>query len=269
MTGQEIPLVLGGHSFISQLGSDPLASERTQIEIVEACLDNGICWFDTTYQPERIALGRALKALGRRHQAKIIAWNFFADFGPGDEVGGPSTYQPHHIDLMLEQLETDYIDRLVVHAMGDEEENRRQEALAQTWQAKGYVGSLGVWHPGQDALEQYGTRNPYSFMVRPYSVTTPDAAPAFAACKQLGWENLACSPFKRGWEVDRLVERAGPASRARLVDHMLRYSVFQPNVDRLIVAMRKTDWVRANVDSYQRGPLAADERWWLEGVCQI
>src|SRR5207245_5590621 len=80
----EIPLILGGHSFISQLGNDPPASEQEQHRIVETCLDHGIRWFDTTYQPERVALGNVLHALGRRGEATILAWNFFTDFSPGD-----------------------------------------------------------------------------------------------------------------------------------------------------------------------------------------
>ena len=273
MPDREVPLVLGGHSFISQLGSDPPLTEREQIAIVGACLDNGIRWFDTTYQPERVALGRALAALDRRDEATIVAWNFFRDFGPGDEVGGPDYYRAHHIDLLLAQLQTDRIERLVVHAMGDEQENGRQEALAMSWQAKGYVGLLGVWHPGADAVERYGARNPYRFMVRPYNVTTRDAAPAFAASVALGWETLACSPYVRGWELDRLVKGAGARCgsagiRAKLADHMLRYALFEPNVDRTIVAMRKVEWVGANVASYQKGPLTAEERAWLEDVCR-
>jgi aryl-alcohol dehydrogenase-like predicted oxidoreductase len=58
----EIPLILGGHSFISQLGNDPPVSDRDQHRIAESCLDHGIQWFDTTYQPERIALGKVLRA---------------------------------------------------------------------------------------------------------------------------------------------------------------------------------------------------------------
>jgi aryl-alcohol dehydrogenase-like predicted oxidoreductase len=277
ITQPTVPLILGGHSFIRQLGSDPQATEQEQAQIVAACLDSGINRFDTTYQPERLALGRALKALGRRDQATIIAWNFFLDFGPEDEVGGPSYYQPHHIECLLEQLQTDYVDDLVVHAMGDESENRRQQALAVSWQEQGLVGALGVWHPGADAKERYGSRrgsahNPYRFMVRPYNVTSAGAEPAFATAKRLGWETLACSPFVRGWELDRLVERAelthaGPEDlRAKLADHMLRYSLFAPHVDRLIVSMRKVEWVHANVASWRRGPLSSDERAWLESL---
>jgi aryl-alcohol dehydrogenase-like predicted oxidoreductase len=262
-----LPLVLGGHSFIQQLGADAMAPADEQIAIVKACLDNGITWFDTTYQPERIALGRALAQLGRRDEATIIAWNFFVDFAPGGEVGGPAHYQPHHIDLMCEQLRTERIDYLVVHSMGDPKEDRRQEELAQLWQQQGRVKRLGTWWPPADADMAFGTQSPYAFMVRPYNVTTADAPAAFAACKRLGWETLACSPFVRGWELDKMVQReqqseggATEAIRSDLADLMLRYSLFSPNVDRLIVASRKAEWVANNARSVRRGPLSAEER---------
>ena len=266
-------LVLGGHSFISQLGSDPVASGEQQAAIVQACLDGGIAWFDTTYQPERVALGKALERSGRRADATIIAWNFFTDFGPDEGVGGAAAYQPHHLQLMLDQLRTDTIDCLVVHGIGDAKEDARQLELAARWQQDGCVGRLGTWPPPANAAEVFGADGPYSFMVRPYNVNTRDAARAFAACKGLGWENLACSPFVRGWELDKLVERVrrregGNADtiRSRLADHMLRYSVFAQYVDRLIVAMRKVEWVDANIESMRRGPLAPDEARWLEGA---
>ena len=87
----DIPLVLGGHSFISQLGNDLPASDQERYAIVESCLDCGIRWFDTTYQPERIALGRVLRGLGRRHEASILAWNFFSDFLPSEQLDSQNT----------------------------------------------------------------------------------------------------------------------------------------------------------------------------------
>ena len=90
-------LILGGHSFITQLGSDPAPDEKTQDAIVAACLDAGVNWFDTTYLPERVALGNALKRLGRRNEAQLIAWNFFTGFGPDGSVGGHAPYEPRHL----------------------------------------------------------------------------------------------------------------------------------------------------------------------------
>jgi len=262
-----VPLILGGHSFISQLGNDPRAGRDELTELVAACLDNGITCFDTTYQPERVALGRALAELRRRDEAEIIAWNFFADFDDGGELGGADAYRPHHVDSMLEQLQTDRIDYLVVHFIGDEGEDRRQEELAIHWRQQGLVGRLGTWAPGPGAVDRYGRDNPYSFMVQPYNTGTPNAAEAFAAAKHLGWETLACSPFYRGWRLDKLVETAGsddPAAlRARVADHMLRHSLYQPDVDRLIVAMRRPAWVAANVAGVRAGPLTDAEIQWL------
>ena len=272
----DVPLVLGGHSFIGQLGNEPRPSEDTQCAIVEACLDNGIYWFDTTHRPERVALGKALHKLGRRDEAIIIAWNFFDDVGvgPEDRLDGAAPYQRHHIAQMMGQLQTTLIDCLVVHPVaGGEAVNAAQLELALEWQKDGYVGMLGTWEPGEDALERFGMENPYDFMVRPLNVATPTAGPAFAAAKRLGWHTLAASPFVRGWHLDSLVAAArmswrGSESdlRRRLADHMLRYSLFHPNVDRVITAMRRVEWVTANVESVRRGPLTTSERQWLDSI---
>jgi aryl-alcohol dehydrogenase-like predicted oxidoreductase len=263
----DTPLILGGHSFISQLGNDPPAPEREQLRIVESCLNHGIAWFDTTYQPERVALGNLLHTLGRRGEATILAWNFFTEFSPGDEVGLPEHYRPGHIDIILEQLRTAYVDCLVVVPLDDPEENQRQEDLVIDWRTKGYVRSLGLWISDPAVLQRDRDRNPFRFAIRPFNVTTDDAAPIFAACKAAGWETLATSPFFRGWELDRVISAASARGygdpetlRPALADLMLRFSLFQRDVDRVIVAMRKVEWVMRNLESVSRGPLTAEER---------
>ena len=269
----EIPLILGGHSFISQLGNDPPASEQEQHGIVETCLDHGIRWFDTTYQPERVALGNVLHALGRRGEATILAWNFFTDFSPGDPVGLPEYYRAGHIDVILEQLHTAYVDCLVVVPLDDPAENQRQEDLMVEWQRKGYVRSLGFWIQDPAIIGHYRNQNPFRFAIRSFNITTDDAAPVFAACKRSGWETLATSPFFRGWELDRMIAEAsargyGDAGilRSMVADLMLRFSLFQSNVDRVIVAMRKVGWIMRNLESVSRGPLTAEEHRFLQGL---
>ena len=264
----EAPLVLGGHSYISQLGNEPLAPEREQQRIVEACLNHGIRWFDTTYQPERIALGKALDALGRRDEATILAWSFFTDFGPTEPVGEPEPYRAGHIDVMLEQLRTDHLDGLVVVPTDDPEENRHQVELATAWQRSGYVRSLGVWISDPAIVDRYRDTPTFRFAVHPCNVTTDDAAAVFAACKRAGWETLATSPFVRGWGLDRLVAAAAASGdtgdlRAVLADAMLRFALFQPGVDRVVVAMRRSEWIAPNLASVTRGPLSARELRWL------
>lgn len=262
----EIPLILGGHSFISQLGNDPPASEQEQLRIVEACLDRGIRWIDTTYQPERVALGKLLDRLGRRADAAILAWNFFTDFAPGDPVGGASYYNPEHIGVILEQLRTSYVDCLVVVPLDDPEKNHQQEELALSWRKKGYVRSLGLWVEDMANSEHRRDKNEFRFAIRPVNVTIEGADRVFAAWKMSGWETIATSPFFRGWELDKMVAEASARGlsgserlRPMLADLMLRFSLFQPGVDRLIVAMRKEEWIVRNLESVSKGPLTSKE----------
>src|SRR5271170_2185174 len=180
----EIPLILGGHSFISQLGNDPAASEKEQHAIVESCLDHGIRWFDTTYQPERVALGKVLHLLGRRDEATILAWNFFTDFAPDDPVGEAGYYCPGHIDIILEQLRTPYLDCLVVVPLDNPEKNQQQEELVLRWQSQGYVRTLGFWVPDLATIEHVRNNKSFRYAIRPFNITTGDAGPVSAACKK-------------------------------------------------------------------------------------
>jgi aryl-alcohol dehydrogenase-like predicted oxidoreductase len=266
----EIPLILGGHSFIKQLGNDPAASEQEQRMIVETCLEHGIRWFDTTYQPERVALGKVLNGLGRRDEARIFAWNFFRSFTLEDQVGEAEYYRAEHIEIILEELRTSYVDCLVMASLDDPEQNQWQEQLLIDWQKRGYVRALGLWISDPLLIERYQQRNPFKFAIRPFNVGTPDAASIFAACKKSGWETLATSPFGRGWELDRMIAKAvsggyGNADSLRplIADLMLRFSLFQSNVDRVIVAMRNSAWVGYNCASVSRGPLTVEELRWL------
>lgn len=244
-------LILGGHSFIAQLGSDPVPDDATQDAIVAACLDLGITTFDTTYLPERVALGKSLKRLGRRSEAQLLAWNFFTDFGPDDSVGGHVSYEPQHIGQMLRELQSEHIEHLVVHPVSDPAAQERQEALAVSWHAQGLVGRLGTWMPPLNTAKS----SPYAFAVAPCNVTcADDAIPRFAAYKALGWETLATSPFVRGWELDKRTESEAK-DKASVADEMLRFSAFFPNVDKLIVAMRRPEWVAMNCQSITRGAL--------------
>ena len=270
-----LPLILGGHSFFSTLGNDPVPDPDAQADLVNTCLDHGIRWFDTTHQPERSALGAALNQLGRRGEAVIIAWNFLEVLTPNGPLDRPRLFQSGDLELILAQLQTDYLDLLVLHEIdrGTNDDRKRLEETGLEWQARGIVKALGCWAPGADAVAKYGADNPYAFMVRPYNIASNDAPPAFAACKELGWENYACSPFVRGWELDKMVGaalRLEPGNafemKARVADHMLRYSLYQPHVDKLINAIRRPDWIAPNIASVRRGPLSGAEATWLQEV---
>jgi aryl-alcohol dehydrogenase-like predicted oxidoreductase len=261
--------MLGGHSFVQQLGNDPIPDPGAAVEVVAACLDAGIRWFDTTFRPERIALGAALARLGRRDEATIACWSHFRIFGPEDEYEYPIPLEPHHLEVMTEDLQTDRIDAVVVSPVATRdcpEKQEEQEAVAARWKADGRVRLLGAYRPGADADQRFGPDNPYDFQVQPHHVEE-DATEVFRACRRLGWMNIACTPFGRGWTLDRIVEKEGRAGdggfRAHVADLMLRYSLYSLEVDRLIVAMRRPEWVEPNVESARRGPLSDEERTWL------
>lgn len=267
----ELPLMLGGHSFVQQLGNDPIPDPGLGAEIVAACLDAGIRWFDTTFQPERIALGAALGQLGRRDEAIITCWSHFRNFGPEDEHERPVPLEPHHLDIMAQNLQTDRVDAVVVSPVATRncpERQPEQEAVAVSWKESGRVRLLGTYRPGADAVDVFGPDNPYDFQVHPHNVEE-DVTEVFRACRKLGWQNIACTPFGRGWTLDRIAEQEGragdPGFLAHVADLLLRYSLYTPEVDRLSVAMRKPEWVQPNVESVGRGPLSDEERAWLLG----
>lgn len=266
------PLVLGGHSFIPDLGNEPLQGLDEQLAIVDQCLDLGINCFDTTYEPERIALGHILEELDRRHEAQIIVWNFFIDADSGDHLGPPVPYTKSHLERILAQLHTDYIDRLVVHPVPDVAANVQQMAVARAWVDAGQVGLLGTWAPGANPIDTFGEENPLEFMVTPRNVGQP-STDSLRASKSLGWRTFATSPFNRGWLLDQLVDAAdestSPADeRTRIADAMLRYSMHHPDVDHLIVGIRQRAWIELNLSSVARGPLSADEEQWLLDLYQ-
>ena len=266
----EVPLILGGHSFFSSMGNDPLPSEAEARNIVSACLDAGIRLFDTTLQPERVALGKALHELGRRDEAYVIAWNFMTVLAPADRKERPIGFQPAHLEQLLAELQTDYLDAVVIHDLDDgtPEEHLRQEALVAEWQRAGQVKDMGFWAPGENDAARFAEHNPFSFMVRPLNAyNAAEAAPHFKMSQEtLGWKTYACSPFIRGWFLDKMAEAGAlrGVTKPQLADHLLRYSLFHPNVDRVVTGIRKEEWVAANVRSAQRGPLSAEERTLIE-----
>ena len=267
---EEVPLILGGHSFFRTMCNDPIPSPAEAREIVSTCLDAGIRMFDTTLSPEKVALGRALEELGRRDEAYLIAWNFLTPMAPADSAERPTEFRPEHLDQLLSELRTNRIDALVIHDLdtGISDKYARMEALVIDWQRQGHITDLGFWSPDETTLARFEQHNPFSFMVRPLNAyNAAEVAPHFKVSQEsLGWKTYACSPFIRGWFLDKMVAEgaASGVNKIQLADLLLRYSLFHPHVDKVITAIRRTKWVRPNVNSVQAGPLSEDERLLVE-----
>ncbi len=267
-------LILGGHSFITQLGTDPCPAEAEADALVAACLDQGITHFDTTYRPERIALGASLARLGRRSEARLIAWNFFKTFdATATDPGGPEAYREEDLAGLCADLRTEFIDELVIHRVGDAEADEAQENLALRWQREGRVGRLGAWCPGP-GFSTWPRRAAYAFVVEPCNLFTSAAPARIAAHHAAGAQVYGCSPFVRGWQLDKLVVAALAAepglavesARAQVADRLLRHAAFTPHLTGLIVSMRRAAWVAINLGSLTRGPLTPSDHAWLDGL---
>ena len=181
---------------------------------------------------------------------------------------GPRLITSSTLEQWKTELRTDRLDWVCVHELGEGQaaQNRAQQDLCASWLAQGEFTRLGIWNPGADAAEKYGDHSPFSFMIRPFNITNGDIA-AFSTCRALGWDCFACSPFVRGWNLDKLSAVTGDGvSPARVADHMLRYSLHQTFVGGLVTAARKLEWLDANLQSAKRGPLSADELRWLQGL---
>jgi hypothetical protein len=56
---------------------------------------------------------------------------FFRDFDDeATDLGGPEPLRPAHLRTLLSDLDTDYLDELVVHRIGDAGPDSAQEELA-------------------------------------------------------------------------------------------------------------------------------------------
>ena len=254
-----VKLGLGGHSYIAELGNDPPASFEEQCALVAACLDAGIRLLDTTYYQERVALGRVLRHLQRRDEATVTGWNFFKQPGKEDELVPWTPYEPAHIDIMLDELQTERIDLLVIHAEDDRAILHHELALAEAWVAAGKVRQVGLGMVGLRHLDQLPARHPISHVLAPYNAFNRDAAAVFAQAREMGLGTIAMSPFIRGWKLDEIGE-----DTAEVAAILLRWVVSQPLVDRVIVSMRKREWVHANLEAVARGPLTPQEEARLE-----
>ncbi|MBO7742771.1 aldo/keto reductase [Paenibacillus sp. MWE-103] len=253
-------LGLGGHSFIAELGNDPQASFEEQCAIVAACLDSGVGLIDTTYYQERVALGDVLDRLGRRDEAEIMAWNFFKRPGKEGELVGFTPYEPEHLAAMLAELRTDRIDVLVVHVHDDEARLRAELALAARWVSEGRVKRVALGMARPEHLLALPEGHPVTAVLAPYNAFYREAGELFRLAKERGIATIALSPFVRGWRLDEL-----GADKDDAADILLRWAATQPAVDRVIVSMRRVEWVDANLRAVRSGPLSEAESARLRG----
>jgi aryl-alcohol dehydrogenase-like predicted oxidoreductase len=133
------------------------------------------------YYQERVALGRVLAHLGRRDEAYIQAWNFFQQPGKENDLVGPTSYEPGHLQTVLDELQTDRVDLLVIHVHEDVERLQRELTLAARWRAAGQVTEIGLGMAAVRHLDMLPPSHPVTHVLAPYNVFNRDAAETFTA----------------------------------------------------------------------------------------
>lgn len=174
---------------------------------------------------------------------------------PRGRVGSPTPYEPPHLETVLGELQTDRVEILVIHAHDDAEGLRREMGLATDWMAEGRVRRVALGMAELRHVRSLPDSHPISHVFAPYNAFNRAALPVFEEAKRRGMATVAMSPFVRGWKLDEIGE-----DTASVADVLLRWVAFQDAVDWVVVAMRRVEWVRANLRSLERGPLTAEEQ---------
>ncbi|MEZ5276651.1 MAG: hypothetical protein R3F07_09745 [Opitutaceae bacterium] len=277
-------LILGGHTFLEELGNDPAASPDEQIAVVSACLEGGVRVVDTTYAVERRGLRTVLMAIDDPGIRPVI-WNFFDHPEMDGNLPGPDPWTDERFEQALVELGLTEAPFVVVHAVGDAVADRAQIEVVRRLREEGRITHLGFWanldadsKQGREALLQWDrfleVENLWRFVVTPWNVMTyRENAEILKVAKAQGWTTLGTSPFVRGWELERRAVRVAgirqiglSAAVAQVADHMLRFSAFSPGVDHVVNAIRARRHVRPNLESIRQGPLAPNEREWILGL---
>jgi aryl-alcohol dehydrogenase-like predicted oxidoreductase len=110
-------MTFGGEGFWKAIGSLDQAGAD---ELIKACLDAGIDFFDTAdvYSEGRseILLGQSLKNLHIARKDVVIATKVFGRVGPGrNDVGASRGHIMDAVEASLRRLQTDHIDLYQIH----------------------------------------------------------------------------------------------------------------------------------------------------------
>jgi aryl-alcohol dehydrogenase-like predicted oxidoreductase len=107
----------GGSGLFKMIGG---SNQSEADELVKACIDRGINFFDTAdvYSEggSEEMLGQSFKTLGIARKDVVIATKCFGRVGPGyNDIGASRKHIIEAVDASLKRLQTDYIDLYQIH----------------------------------------------------------------------------------------------------------------------------------------------------------
>lgn len=279
-TGLEVTVLGYGAMELRGAPRGPEVSLETATEILNAVLDAGINFIDTS--PD---YGRSEELIGQSIANRRS--EYFLASKCGCLVGAPSAGagdRPAHVftaenvragvEQSLRRLQTDHLDLVQFHASPSRQELDEHGGLTelQRLQREGKVRFIGMSGTLPNLPEQVGMgvfdafQIPYSALQREHEAAIATASAAGAGIVIRGgaargaptdWERranymLPGTTARDRWETAKLDDLLGGMSR---MEFTLRFTLSLPELDTTIVGTRSVEHLTDNVAAAARGPL--------------
>jgi len=276
-TGLEVTTLGFGAMELRGAPNGPDVSDSAAAELLNAVLDSGINFIDTS-----IDYGRSEELIGR-HISKRRGEYFLAS-KCGCVVGDRSRTHIHTaeniragVENSLRLLKTDYLDLVQFHRSLTPAEFSEHGALEELMalRQEGKVRFIGVSGTLPDLRDQIGMgvfdafQIPYSALQREHENVIAEASKAGAGIIIRGgvargapgdWERrsyymMSTTEMRERWEKAHLDDLLGGMSR---IEFMLRFTLSNPDLDTTIVGTRDVGHLRANIATALKPPLSED-----------
>jgi aryl-alcohol dehydrogenase-like predicted oxidoreductase len=256
-------------------GSDPSFTEADAEKVLNAVLDAGINFIDTS-----IDYGRSEELIGKyisnRRDEYFLASKCGCVPGGRDHVHTAANIRAG-VENSLRLLKTDHLDLVQFHRSLAPREFSEEGALEEALKLKeeGKVRFVGVSATLPNLLPQVQMGVFDEFQI-PYSALQRDHEDAIARASAAGagivirggvargapsdWDNrtyymISTDDMRDRWDEARLDELLGGMSR---MEFILRFTLSHPDLDTTIVGTRNIDHLKENIAAAKKGPLPPD-----------
>lgn len=236
---------------------DDIVDEELAHELIDYAYNNGVNYFDTAYvyldgQSEPV-LGRALKKYERKSlyiATKFSIWNF-KNISEVENL----------IDKQLENLQTDYIDFYLMHAMNKNRLNKMIEFnlldLIEKWKSEGKVRHIGFsFHDDYDTFKKVVDIYPWDFCQIQFNYIDKDIQQGMQGYYDLVEKKIpiiVMEPLKGG-KLAKFNEKVESKLKNHNGDSMakwaFRWVASQPGVMTILSGMNELSQLKENIDIF-------------------
>jgi aryl-alcohol dehydrogenase-like predicted oxidoreductase len=272
-TGEDVTILGFGAMELRGGGRGPEITEEQAETILNAVLDNGINFIDTS-----IDYGRSEELIGKyishRRDEYFLASKCGCVYGgqQGEHVHTAENIRKG-VENSLRLLKTDHLDLVQFHRSLTKEEFEQDGALQEALKLRdeGKVRFVGVSGTLPNLVEQIDMGVFAAFQI-PYSALQRDHEAVIAKAAETGHGTIIRGGVARGapsdwnrvyymvpaetmkdrWEEAKLDELLNGMSR---MEFMLRFTLSHPGLTTTIVGTKNPDHLRDNIAAAMKGPL--------------